>query len=369
MQYLRKYMKCLFLILFLFFLAANAGATTTIDQYVDPVGGSDTTGLGTALLPWKSLYHAEAQNVDCVGTDTCYIIHCLAGADTTIVTVAGWNCNATRTLTIQATGTNRHTGLRATGYRIVVNTGYVSPIIVNNTYVILDGLAFCNSNANGYSGCNVTAAHVTLTNCFVYDCPYGGFIGSAAATSMTCADCIAVNCAGSQGGFYDYGTGAYYSNCTAFKCKYGFYKQDYTDVHCYNCYAGGSTTSDFNQSSTHNTLTLSYCMSSDNTATTVATGWSTSNCTASVAYSTANFKNVTAGSEDCHLVAGSALINSSGSNVLDAQTYWPTTCETGGSGIDFEGDLRGTYWDIGADEYVAPAATGAPASAYRRRMQ
>ena len=61
-----------------------------------------------------------------------------------------------------------------------------------------------------------------------------------------------------------------------------------------------------------------------------------------VAYSTANFTNVTSGSENLHLAAGSALI--------DAGTDLSITFTT-----DIDGETRQTgvnLWDIGADEYI-----------------
>lgn len=80
--------------------------------------------------------------------------------------------------------------------------------------------------------------------------------------------------------------------------------------------------------------------------TTVATGDQTGTLgLRGVAATTANFVNVTPGSEDWHLVFGSALIGA-GTNTSDDPAPLNFT-------IDIDGQSRGSIWDIGADQYVA----------------
>jgi hypothetical protein len=102
-----------------------------------------------------------------------------------------------------------------------------------------------------------------------------------------------------------------------------------------NCYSGGNTTSDYMEgaSAGWTNWTATTCMASDADA-------SETGLTNSIAFDTSNFTNVTAGSEDLHLVTGSDLI--------DAGTDLSGTFT-----IDINGATRSGTWDVGPDEFVA----------------
>ena len=106
-----------------------------------------------------------------------------------------------------------------------------------------------------------------------------------------------------------------------------------------NCYNGGHTTDSYSGAFSATTCAHS--------SATVYAG-----STASVPYSTGNFVNVTAGSEDLHLVTGSAL--------LGVGTDLSATFTT-----DIDGDTFTVPWPIGVDAIASAPAGGHPMT--RRR--
>jgi hypothetical protein len=342
--------------------AVPAMGVTPIDKYVDVASGHDSTGDGSIGNPWHTLGKAESQNRDLVANNESWTIHCVsAGVDVNSVTI-DWTTDITHTLTITVPISARHTGVAGTGYRLVSSADYVYKVIVSSNYVTLDGLSIQNNSTTSGGGLSVGyVVGFVATNCLFEShsgsTRYGVAVGSGGASIF--ANCIVYNTP-SRGFDLNNQFSHVLSNCTAINCGIGFYNNDYCTAILINCYAGGSGTG-FSRVSTHGTFTLSYCMSSDTTATTVASGWSSTNGTASVACTTDNFVNVTAGTEDSHLVVGSALLDAG--TDLDAQTYWPVSCEsTVYRGIDFEGTIKGT-WDVGADELnpvAAPAKVTVP---------
>jgi hypothetical protein len=101
-----------------------------------------------------------------------------------------------------------------------------------------------------------------------------------------------------------------------------------------NCYFGGAASGDYN-----GTITKTTCASSDATG---DTGLQ------SILVDTGTFVNVSAGTEDFHLAAGSPLIgvgtDTSGDAAPDSVT------------LDIDGDERGATWDIGSDQYTSGVA-------------
>jgi hypothetical protein len=104
--------------------------------------------------------------------------------------------------------------------------------------------------------------------------------------------------------------------------------ETWTAKNCYAASNGGAAYS--------GTITKTTCASSD------ATG---SAGLQNIVLNTTNFTNVTAGSEDFHLPAGSALIDVGTDTSGDAAPLNFTD--------DIDGVTRTGTWDIGADEYVA----------------
>jgi hypothetical protein len=68
----------------------------------------------------------------------------------------------------------------------------------------------------------------------------------------------------------------------------------------------------------------------------------------SVPYSTSTFANVTAGSEDFHLVTNSALLGQGTNTSGEADPFNFT--------VDIDGISRGSVWDVGVDQFVVPNA-------------
>jgi hypothetical protein len=133
--------------------------------------------------------------------------------------------------------------------------------------------------------------------------------------SITMVNCVVV---GTGSGYAYYNTG--YSELNLYNClginianglRYGSNAGDMniynTYIYATTCYSSGGV----------GTLTLYTCASSDTTG---STGLQ------SIAYSTANFTNVTVGSEDFHLVDGSALIGA-------------------GTNTPYSTDIDGTSWE------------------------
>ena len=104
-----------------------------------------------------------------------------------------------------------------------------------------------------------------------------------------------------------------------------------------NTYMGGNAGGDCNRGGSSDVdWTIITSMASDALST-------ESGLTNSIAWSTANFTNVTAGSIDVHLVTGSALIGA-GTDLSSDFT------------VDFEGDTRSS-WDVGPDEFASGGTT------------
>lgn len=109
-----------------------------------------------------------------------------------------------------------------------------------------------------------------------------------------------------------------------------------------NVYCGGNGGDDFNEAGTtgwFSGTTATTCMCQDSITET--------GLTSGVAWSTANFTNVTAGSIDIHLVSGSALINA-GTDLSGTFT------------LDINGNTRSGTWDVGPDEFVTAASVTYP---------
>jgi len=327
-------------------------------RYVDPnadAGGDGTTnGLTGANCAYVSLNAWEAatqQDLTDGGGDTARVV-CSSddagsthAADTTAVTIDGWTTSATCYITIEAASS--HGGKwDDTIYRIT-GQNYNDTIKIIERYVNLSGLQIRSPAAmdpgNAAINLYTTSDGAVISNNIIRN----------GQTSRT--GCYGVNIHWNNSGTYyfynnvvydfigsgsvgvvlgeDAGITSYLYNCTIVNCATGATVRVTTTA--VNTYIGNCTTE---YSGTIGTRTT--CAHSS------ATSYSGS--TASVAYTTDNFINVTAGSEDLHLAAGSALINQ-GTDLSGTFTD------------DIDGETRPTgagTWDIGADEYVA--AGGGP---------
>jgi hypothetical protein len=314
---------------------------TTIVKTVKPSGGDYTS-----LSAWES-----GQQGDLVTNDQIQQAECYAMVDTTAIDINGWTTDATRYIRVTVPTAERHDGKRNTSkYRIVGVADFAVGLLqINEDYVRCEGLALRNTSTVDAAGIRVNGAttDIIFSDCIVYDCGTNGsgfFLQTP--SKVTLLNCVSMNNGGSgiqvgSGG----ATVAYAYNCTSVNnVKAGFTVAAFRTLHSKNCYAGGNTLDDFETptDATHNKTT---CHSEDATGNTT-TAFSTS--------SGAYFTNVTAGSEDVHIGASSALKDVGTDLSGDSQWVHP------GGNVDIDGQARST-WDIGADEYMAAAGGPGPA--------
>jgi hypothetical protein len=191
-----------------------------------------------------------------------------------------------------------------------------SPVAAGGSDIRIDGCVIVgdvasNTNAGSCAGISASDADATVTirNCVIYNWINNTTLG------------VGILCSGSP---------TTVENCTVVgNGQYGIRRASGT-VAVTNTYAGSNATEDFS-----GTITYTTCASADAT---VRTG-----VTASIAYSTANFVNVTASTADLHLVGGaSATLLSGGTDLSGSFT------------TDIDGDTYST-WSIGADMYTVPS--------------
>lgn len=301
---------------------------------------------------YSSLSSAEAgEQGDLVSLDRQLDIECYSMNDSGAnVTVNGWTTDATRYLRIYAAAGERHAGAWSTSkYRISRASGAAPILTVSEDYVRLEGLQIEDTDATfGQGSIQVSSTAAAASSDIRIDsCIFraGGTRGAVDSYSTvyivsgktTIRNTLIYGNALNPGVFSTFGSNSptvNIDNCTITGCgSYGLKNGSGTWT-VRNVYSGGHGTDSYN-----GTMTRTTCAHS--TATSFA------GSTASVAHSAANFTNVTGGSEDYHLVSGSALI--------DAGTDLSGTFTT-----DINGATRSAPWDIGADEFAGGGATGQP---------
>lgn len=253
--------------------------------------------------------------------------------DSTAVVINGWTTAADKRVFIYATDAARHKGYWSnTCYRLYGTTDYANTLDVFEDYVTIIGLQFTNSQALAYA--NVRSSSGATSELLIDSCIARGSENSYRAYTGTIKIINSIG-VGVKSPFFT-GSTMITLNCVGFCAgNYGAFRRTAGTFYATNCYGYSIGTDDFSQ-----LTSMEKCYSLDTTGTTT-----------NVAYSTANFVNVTAGSENFHLVAGSALI--------DVGTDLSATFIT-----DINGATRTGTWDIGADEYV----TAGPAAVTPRRM-
>lgn len=290
---------------------------------------------------YSSLSSAEAgEQGDLVSLDRQLDIECYSMSDTAAVTVNGWTTDATRYVRIFTPSAERHDGKWNTSkYRLELNAAYVAPLTLNEAYTRVEGLQI---KQTGVSGATVQMCdECVLDACIVWSSSStsGGLNTANVAAAAACRlqNSVVMGAGGSTGVSGGYNRAMNADNCTISGWANGYSVSGAGGSAARNCYSGNNTGSDYSGG------TLTTCASEDLTGTSGLR---------SIAYSTANFVSVTGGSEDFHLVSGSALI--------DVGTDLSATFTT-----DIDGATRSGTWDIGADEYAGAAATKAP-PAFRR---
>jgi hypothetical protein len=274
------------------------------------------------------------------------------GADTTAVIISGWTTGASNYLKISAPAlttevgaSQRHAGQwDATKY--VLSPANASGFDLRADYVKLDGLQVTNTGAfplistNGYAW-PAGANQIDVSACILKGngtSDQMGILGSGGNQVLNIWNTLIYNIASistNSRGMQGQGLTKVY-NSTVIGGYYGLVRSAGTLI-CKNVYAGGSTNGDFVGPSS-----LTTSASSDNSG---------SAGLQSIAVSTANFQNVTSGSEDFHLTSCSAL-KDVGTNTSGDPSPFDFL-------IDIDGATRSDpWWDIGADESSSGVCDG-----------
>lgn len=313
------------------------GGATVVTKAVKSAGGSYTS-----LSAWEA-----GEQADLVALDEIRQAECYAMSDTTAVQIAGWTTDAPHYPRAYVLFSERHRGRRDTSkYVLGPSAPFGGSVTVSQPWARIEGMAITNTYAgtvNSPAGIVVNSGGIArITDCIVYD------INNSAANSygilvtdgtVYLVNCIVMNCLGGRAYSTEFGSTAGFMwayNCVAANCPNatGFFGRNATTLSLKNCYAGGCATGFANQGSA--TITQATNYSSDGSL-----------GTTTAAFTAAQFASVTTGSEDLHLVAGSALVGVGTNLAADAQ--W---LEHAGLYVDIEGDeyLTATP-DVGAFTY------------------
>lgn len=304
---------------------------------------------------YTSLNAAEAgEQGDLPSLDRQLDIECYAIDDTTACTFSGWTTDATRYIRVFCPAGEGHEGVWSTSkYRRRSSSGFGTGLTISEEFVRVEGLQ-CYQPSGSYTaivrvtGVSTTPANsdIRIDRCIV------NATGSTVSLAASYFDCGTINIrnslvyGGSQDGI-DGGSGGSNTlvvnidNCTV--VANGVYGITYVGTQAFtlrNVYSGGNGTDAYGA-----TMTRTTC--AHDTAS-VFTG-----STASIAYDTSNFVNVTGGSEDLHLASGAdATLKTGGTDLSGTFT------------TDIDGETR-SDWSIGADEIVsAPGGLSIPIAAY-----
>lgn len=319
---------------------------------VKPSGGDYTS-----LAAWE----AGQQKVIAAG-DTEQA-ECYAMADTTAVTIDGWTTAANAYIRIYTPASERHAGVWDTSkYRLETATNILS---ILEDFVRLEGLQLrFTSTTVAATGLGISATgayDIRVDNCLIRamdaianNCN-GVLATSGAAGSILRMKNTAIYGWYSAGNFdsciqiNNANVTAHLHNCTFARGNYGVRARSGAVINVKNCYSGATDHGDYLAEGT-SVINRTTAASED------ATG---SAGLQNIAYSTtagAYFTNITAGSEDFHIGASSAL-KDVGTDLSADANYAFTD--------DIDGQTRVAPWDIGADEIVAAAAT----TTTRRRLR
>lgn len=308
---------------------------TTLTRTVKAAGGDYTT-----------LSAAEAgEQGNLVTLDRLLVIECYNFQDTTAVVIDGSSTDATRYIRVVAI--DRHLGTWSTSaYRLeAASSG--NALLVSDNFTRIENLQI-KGNA---SPCRAISIETSTTNVLIDSC----LLTSAGASlnannnagvlplnnaTVTVRNCVAFNIRGCAFGAPLAGAVLTVQNSTSGGCNYGMYRGSGT-ASATNVYVGNAATSYFDAG-----VTITTCAHSS--ATVIA------GSTANVAHSTANFVNVTAGSEDYHLVSGaSATLKTGGTDLSGSFTH------------DIDGTTR-SVWGIGADAEAPTGPAGKPQYYYQQ---
>jgi hypothetical protein len=265
---------------------------------------------------------------------------------TAAITIAGaTNTDATNFRHLTVNSAHRHAGVWDTGKsNFQVSNGASGVINVDEAFSRLSYIQAKNTHAtagsaayriNSVSGVQIAQCIGWATAASGGDDCAGVYVNGAGATNYVIRNSvfyamrrgIYVNNASATGGVIQ--------NCATVGNNVDGIRSAAT-LTLTNCYSGGNAGDDYNEAGVAgwSTWTATTNMCEDSITET--------GLTSGVAWSTANFTNVTAGSIDIHLVTGSALIDAG-------------TDLSGSFTVDIDGVARSGTWDVGADEFVAAA--------------
>jgi hypothetical protein len=307
---------------------------------VKPSGGDFTTLQG-------AIDHIVASHANLVGADVYALVEIdgtWSSPDTAQVLLsASILTSATCYLSIYTTAAARfdpHGPVWDTGAYILAPNAIASTTaalsLVGVDYVFLDGLQVTTTNPGGSSRhIVVTGAtartdnnnQTRISNCILKGHGHATHTSSVLSLATANLDVCVWNCIGFNSTALGSNRSLYanmsstgtckVSNCTFIGGEYAYYRASGA-MTIKNCYGGGSLSGDY-----YGTMTKTTCASSDTTG---DTGLQ------SIPVSAATFVNVTPGSEDFHLAAGSALIGVGTDTSGDAAPMNFTT--------DIDGDSR-----------------------------
>lgn len=278
------------------------------------------------------------------------IADCYAFQDTTAVTISGWTVPSGAEIIVRAATGEQHTGLRGTGYRLVVNTAFVT-LTVSQNYVTFNGIAIRGTYSSAGSGsetvrCN-SIQSLRFLNCLI-------------ESELPDAEALRIDVSDSSG--RDAVVVNSIINATSSSTQaLGIGGQ----VRVYNCAVvnGGNGYAAYGYNVGNNSLSLKNCYLHRGTGTNVwglgygsatfttgrhSTSQSITGSTGSTSYNTSNFTNVTGGSEDFTLPSGSALIDV-GTDLSGDSAYAFST--------DIIGTTRSGTWEVGPFNYAAASTT------------
>jgi hypothetical protein len=266
-------------------------------------------------------------------------IACYAGtqADTSL-TFSGWTTGVSNYINVYTSSGEGHAGIYTTSKYRIENASNPA-ITISEEYVRLTGIqaaitAMSSDNKHVITISGIEAGNdIKINRCIIKHVGTDGYYGSGlraldtdiildvrnslvfniGTTNHALNSGIHLNC-----------FSATINNCTLIGGKYALISIGGT-ITATNVYCGGAFTTNYS-----GTITMLNCASSD--------GSGSGGALANIPVSTANFVNVTPGSENYHLVAGSGLLN--------VGTDLSMTFTT-----DIDGETRSGTWDIGADDY------------------
>jgi hypothetical protein len=299
---------------------------------VKPSGGTYTSLAG-------AIAGELSANANLVSADIQLNIECYTMADTATVTVDGFTTDSTRYLHIYAPTSERHSGVWSDSkYRLTPTADAGYSLSIKDNYVRVTGLQIKNLSVDGgfwHGDVEVSATDLLVDSCVLANASaaaYGvGIKFIAGGTGAIVRNTVVYGA--TNNGFWVGVGSATAQNVTVVGSGGNGFLNEFGALAVTNCYSGGNASADY---SSYITITTSASSDTSGSAGLQSIAVSVS--------AGAYFTNVTAGSQDYHIGASSGL--------RDAGTDLSGTFT-----LDINGRTRSGTWDIGADEYVAAAAT------------